>query len=210
MEIGRSKREQNKAQKKASFLDAAEKLFVQKGFENTSIDDVAAEAGLTKRTLYQYFDSKEDLFFAVAVKGVRQLTRVYEEAIEKGKNAHDRIRLANKAYLQFYQENLGMFRLLNYQPANQQSCEASPNYCEMRILDGVRMKHYADIIEEAKADGSIKSGLDLKKAVFFGFFSPFSMLFTVSAAGKGMWDAIGIDEGEFFSFSFDLLADALK
>jgi AcrR family transcriptional regulator len=58
----KSKRELNKAKKEALFINAAEKLFMKKGFENTSINEVAKEAGLTKRTLYQYFQSKEDLF----------------------------------------------------------------------------------------------------------------------------------------------------
>ncbi len=210
MEKNQSKREWNKAQKKASFLDAAEKLFMQRGFENTSIDDVAKEAGLTKRTLYQYFKSKEDLFYAVALKGARQLTANYEEAIEQGTNALEKIRLANKVYLQFFRDHLGMFRLLNYQPANRQNCEASPHFCEMEMLNGVRMRHYMDLVGKGISDGSINANLDMRKAVFFAFFSAFSLLFAVSSMDRSMWDMLQLDENEFLGFSFDLLADALR
>ncbi|MHB1316042.1 MAG: TetR/AcrR family transcriptional regulator [Christensenellales bacterium] len=203
-----SKRESNKAQKKASFLDAAERLFMQKGFENTSIDEVAKEAGMTKRTLYQYFGSKEDLFYAVALKGVRLLLSVYEDAMNQGGNTLEKIRLGNKAYLQFYMDYLGMFRLLNYQPANQKNCEASPHYREIQVLDGIRMKYFMEFVAAGKSDGSINPNLDIKKAVFFAFFSAFSLLFTVSSLN--MWDKLELDEREFLDFSFDLLADALK
>lgn len=210
MEKNQSKREWNKTQHKAAILDAAEKLFLQKGFENTSIDDVAKSAKLTKRTLYQYFLSKEDLFYAVALKGGRQLTYVYERAFDQADTALDKIRQGNNAYLQFYQEFLGMFRILNYQPANQQNCAASPHFREMEMLNVNRMMHYAKLVEEGKSDGSINPGLDTKKAVFFAFFSAFSLLFTVSSTDKSVWDMMQLDENEFLRFSFDLFANALK
>jgi AcrR family transcriptional regulator len=210
MEKKQSKREWNKAQHKASILDAAERLFMQKGFENTSIDDVAKAAKLTKRTLYQYFLSKEDLFYAVALKGARLLTFAYENAFNQGETALDKIRQGNKAYLQFYEDYLGMFRILNYQPANQQNTAASPNFREMEMLNANRMRHYADLVAEGKSDGSINAGLDMKKAVFFAFFAAFSLLFTISSTDKSMWDMMGLNESEFLQFSFDLLADALR
>jgi AcrR family transcriptional regulator len=205
-----SKREQNKVQKKAAFIDAAERLFIQKGFENTSIDEVAKEAGLTKRTLYQYFNSKEDLFYAVTVEGARQLYSSFSEAISKGNSALEKIRLTNQAYLHFYKEYLGMFRLLNYQPANMQNSMASPHFRELGMLNGIRMQHLADIVALGRTDGSINPDLDMKKAVFFAFFSGFSLLFTVSAADKSMWEMLQMDEDEFIQFCFNMYSDALR
>ena len=205
-----SKRESNKAVKKALFIDAAEKLFIQNGFENTSIDEVAKEAGLTKRTLYQYFVNKEDLFFAVALKGAWKLTTAYEEALGGGDTALEKIQLANQAYLQFYTDYLGLFRILNYQPANQENCAASPNYRELEMISGIRMKHFMDLMGRAKADGSINPNLDKKKAVFFAFFTAFSLLFTASSTDKSMWKIMELDENEFIRFCFDLLIGALK
>jgi len=203
-----SKRELNKVQKKASFIDAAERLFMQKGFENTSIDEVAKEAGLTKRTLYQYFTSKEDLFYAVATKGARLLLSAYEEAMKRGNNVLEKIRLGNKAYLQFYKDYLGMFRLMNYTPATLQNSEESPHYREIRVLDGIRMQYFMDFVASGHSDGSINPNLDIRKAIFFAFFAPFSLLYTVSS--MSMWDQLELDENEFLQFSFDLFADALK
>jgi AcrR family transcriptional regulator len=49
----------------AELVDAAERLFVGRGFHATTVDQVAAEAGYTKGAVYSNFASKEDLFFAV-------------------------------------------------------------------------------------------------------------------------------------------------
>ena len=49
---------------------AALALFAEKGFAATKLDDIAARAGVSKGTLYLYFDSKEALFKAVILEGV--------------------------------------------------------------------------------------------------------------------------------------------
>jgi TetR/AcrR family transcriptional repressor of mexJK operon len=59
------KRQQNRIERERRLLDAALKIFSEKGFVGASMDDIAAEAGLTKPTLYQYFSSKDELFTAM-------------------------------------------------------------------------------------------------------------------------------------------------
>jgi AcrR family transcriptional regulator len=62
---------------------AAEKLFVERGFHATSVDEIAFEAGYTKGAVYSNFESKEDLFFAVyerrADRGVAEIEQILRE-----------------------------------------------------------------------------------------------------------------------------------
>src|SRR5919112_2270201 len=62
---------------------AAEKLFIEKGFHATSVDEIAFEAGYTKGAVYSNFESKEDLFFVVyerrADGGVAEIERILRE-----------------------------------------------------------------------------------------------------------------------------------
>jgi TetR/AcrR family transcriptional repressor of mexJK operon len=51
-------------EKRAAILDAAKRLFPLTGFEGTSMDAIAAEAGVSKLTVYSHFTDKETLFFA--------------------------------------------------------------------------------------------------------------------------------------------------
>ena len=46
-------------------LDCAYELFYRKGFGRVGVDDIAASAGVTKRTLYYHFDSKDEVLAAV-------------------------------------------------------------------------------------------------------------------------------------------------
>ena len=54
-----------KIQKKQNIIAAAAQVFSQKGYAAAVMADIAVAAGIGKGTIYEYFDSKEDLFFAV-------------------------------------------------------------------------------------------------------------------------------------------------
>ena len=56
-----AKKECISAERKAELINAAEELFREKGFENTSVDDIIKKVGVAKGLFYYYFGSKEDL-----------------------------------------------------------------------------------------------------------------------------------------------------
>lgn len=63
-------RRRRKEARPSELTAAALELFVEKGFAATRLEDVAARAGVSKGTLYLYFDSKEALFKAVILEGI--------------------------------------------------------------------------------------------------------------------------------------------
>lgn len=73
-------REKKKKQTRDALLRAALKLFSRKGFENTSIDELAKNAGIGKGTVYSYFRTKSEIFLAFCED---QLEYVYKELAEK-------------------------------------------------------------------------------------------------------------------------------
>lgn len=66
------KRQQNRIEREQRILEAALKVFAETGYSGATMDAVAIEAGLSKPTLYQYFQSKEALFSAM-MQGKRNL-----------------------------------------------------------------------------------------------------------------------------------------
>ncbi|MFJ9931150.1 TetR/AcrR family transcriptional regulator [Streptomyces misionensis] len=61
-EMGR--RDRKKAATRGSLLRAATQMFAERGYQETTVKDIAAAAGVTERTFFRYFPSKEDLVFA--------------------------------------------------------------------------------------------------------------------------------------------------
>ena len=73
------KRERRKQARPGELLDAALDLFVEKGFSATRVDEVAACAGVSKGTLFLYFQSKEDLFKAVVRENIANKFPTWQE-----------------------------------------------------------------------------------------------------------------------------------
>jgi AcrR family transcriptional regulator len=71
--------ERRKDARPGELASAALDLFIEKGFSATRLDDVAKRAGVSKGTLYLYFDSKEDLFKAVVREGIIAKYAEFEE-----------------------------------------------------------------------------------------------------------------------------------
>lgn len=73
---------------------AAFGCFSEKGFERTTMDDVAAHAGVARATLYYYFRGKDELFLFLLRRGIAILRRVMDEAIAAGGTGLERLERA--------------------------------------------------------------------------------------------------------------------
>jgi AcrR family transcriptional regulator len=72
-EVREPVRRLRRAERREQILDAATRAFARAGFTSTSLDDVAAEAGITRVLLYRHFDSKADMYRAVLDRGGQRL-----------------------------------------------------------------------------------------------------------------------------------------
>jgi AcrR family transcriptional regulator len=73
-------REISEDERRRRLIAVAEKVFVEQGYGAASMDEIAQDAGMSKRTLYQLFDTKEALFAAVITDRMRALGEGAEEA----------------------------------------------------------------------------------------------------------------------------------
>ena len=74
-----SRREREKQKRQNDIINAAEKVFFAKGYDNVTMEEIANEAEVNKALLYYYFKNKEALFFAVNLYGVKILYEMYVE-----------------------------------------------------------------------------------------------------------------------------------
>ena len=79
------KRERRKEARPGELLDAALDLFVEKGFAATRVEEVAARAGVSKGTLFLYFQSKEELFKAVVRENISGHFKEWNETFDNFK-----------------------------------------------------------------------------------------------------------------------------
>src|SRR5450755_2546846 len=71
------------ARKRLAILDAATTIFLRQGYLGTSMDEIAARAGVSKQTVYKHFADKERLFVEIVVANVDEISDpVHEEVLQ--------------------------------------------------------------------------------------------------------------------------------
>lgn len=92
--------EARRAERRTDFLMAAWRCAARKGYRDTTVDDVCAEAGLSKGAFYGYFESKQDLLLALLEEDARAVDRVLDELDRAPIGCRERLRRFSRAMLE--------------------------------------------------------------------------------------------------------------
>jgi len=156
-----ARRQREKEERRAAILQAAEKVFVNKGVGTATMDDIAHEAELSKGTLYLYFDSKDELYLEIAVRAVREVLDAFEAISADGQPGHDRLSRMLDAYVRFATEKSDRFRVaLGWMTTDPGAAAHSERFAEYNRLVGEAYALVAQAIDAGKRDGTIRVELD--------------------------------------------------
>lgn len=116
----KERKEREKKQRANDILEAARQLFERKGFLNTPLQDVAKEAEISVGLIYRYFQSKEDIFASLALKGAEQYDKTLETLLKKARGAKSRTQVTDtlveiaESFFEFYGPYGEYFDMLLY------------------------------------------------------------------------------------------------
>src|SRR3954470_20638542 len=86
-----------------AIIEAAERLFLDRGFGLVSMDELAEVAGVARRTLYNQFASKEEIFREMLLRVSSQLERAFPPGIETQGDAGEVLRLIARMILKLHE-----------------------------------------------------------------------------------------------------------
>jgi TetR/AcrR family transcriptional regulator, fatty acid metabolism regulator protein len=89
--IPRSLKEKQRQEREALILKVAEEVLIEKGYHETSIDEIAARVGIAKGTVYLHFPSKEDLVIAIFQREMQQLLQYIDSTMNSKLTAREKI-----------------------------------------------------------------------------------------------------------------------
>lgn len=179
-------------EKKALIIRAAAGVFAEKGFVKTLMAEVAAAAGIGKGTVYEYFRSKDDLFFAVYESVIQESSGTADAALARAgrKDAAGKLLALNKAIAAWIAAHKHLYTLsLEFWAA---SISASP-VMRRRFEQSVRdiyatfRQNVTGILQEGVVAGTFKKNINAG---------------AVASAILGSWDGLGLQA--WFDPAFDL------
>src|SRR5437879_6763477 len=78
-----------KEQATKKILEAARSVFAEKGYHDARMEDIAEMVGVSKRTLYLYFENKEELFTAICAEAPRTMQGIMDSKLGKQQDIKD-------------------------------------------------------------------------------------------------------------------------
>jgi AcrR family transcriptional regulator len=99
-------------QRRAQLLDVSRRLFAEKGFEGTSIEEIAARAEVSKPVVYEHFGGKEGIYAVVVDREIQALTGALTGALEGGGHPKVLVERTALALLSYIEASEDGFRIL--------------------------------------------------------------------------------------------------
>ena len=133
---------------KRKIFEASLKLFSEKGYDATSIEEITATVGVAKGTLYYHFSSKEEIFNFLIEEGMKLLKNSIEIKTSKCDNVLDKIKAITLIQLKAIKKYENLLTIVMSQSWGN---EPSNVFCKQKVIE------YIDVIKEIVEEG-IKNG----------------------------------------------------
>ena len=184
--------------KEKQIVDAARKLFYKFGFKKVSMDDIAREAGVTKKTVYTYFSSKEELFKYFIQEELDNMKKIVED-IEK--EDLDFFEAVHQIIFQLikYKNKRQFFKLMTNEAEVLKSSIASKS---LNLIDEQIQSYIYDIVKNAMDKGYIKKE-DPEVVTFLVYKMYIALMFDWSETREKL------DEEEIAKTILDILKNGL-
>lgn len=148
-----------KTEKYHLILDAAIKVFAKNGFFQSTIAQIAREAGVADGTIYLYFENKDDILYKFFADKTKQIFDKFQKVVNEGHTAEEKLRNLIKTHLGEFQNNIEMVIVFQAETRQVHKSEAVVAY----ILEIARKYRevIGMIIEDGQREGTMRKDLYL-------------------------------------------------
>lgn len=158
-----SLREKKKIETKNRIFEVSGKLFKEKGFESTTIDEITKEAGIAKGTFFNYFPTKESLVFYFAEQKAELVYDLTENESIKHLHTKERIKKFLVVLAESYEKDNDLTKLLFFEyrryienSRNAPDKERNPHYRLTNVL--------LDLLKDGIEKREVKESIDMRMA----------------------------------------------
>ncbi len=138
-------------------IDAATRLFAERGFSATSIREVVEACSCTKPSLYYYFENKETMFSEIVNIHLRESDRMIEALTDEGGTTREAIKSVLTTFANWAENNPFAMRLL--QRVENQAEEGAPKI-EVACAREMHVNVMQDLIERGQKNAEVRSDID--------------------------------------------------
>jgi AcrR family transcriptional regulator len=147
---GRPRDESLPARRQEEILDAAARLFAERGYAEADVDSLAALLEVGKGTIYRYFPSKRELFLAAVDRGMQRLGAEVNARVSQFADPLERITEAIRAYLAWFDEHPEMVELFIQERAQFKDRQKPTYFAHHEANIGPWREMYRQLVAEGR------------------------------------------------------------
>jgi TetR/AcrR family transcriptional regulator len=144
---------------RAAIIEAAEEIFLAKGFGNTSMSEIARRAKVTKSLIHHHFQSKEGLWSELKARRFKQWADRQMAMLEAAEPSHELLEEGLRQYFRFLQENPQIVRMLAWVYLEEGAVPAIPVAHELTKLG-------TEMVRKAQDRGELRADVDARFILF--------------------------------------------
>lgn len=151
---GKSKQEVVSEFRTGEILAAARKVFATRGFADTTVDEIASEAGIAKGTIYLYFPSKRDIYLGALKQGLLELQERTRAAIDAADGIRQKLRAFVRTRMEYSEANRDFFRIYQSEFGSLMSAPKHDDFFQQMYVTQAKM--IAGALKDAIEKGEIR------------------------------------------------------
>lgn len=216
IENKRSSRKQRETElRKQIILEAAEKLFLANGYEDTIMSQIAIESGFSKGTLYNYFTSKEELYLAIGTKAYETIIEYTKDSIKKNEPGVAQLKTVGYAYYEFTKNYPGYAHIFHDIAIKLPLVAQKPNE-ELTLIEKDYLKKseaygelFKNVIIDAIKSKTIRSDKD-PLLIGFTLFMVTSGIMKELEQHQNTLETLELNGDDIIELVFEMIAAGLK
>jgi AcrR family transcriptional regulator len=158
------KKKKEKESKRNNILRAARKLFFDRGFKSVTVDSIAAKAGVSKGSIYLYFDSKEEIYAQVLVNDNIEHNKEIKYFAEKDEPAAELLMEYSRIYVDYFLHDNELFRILmTFMLQTEQMNLTEAQNTELIKTTNDNIKVISGILQKGIDSGEFSPAIDIRQ-----------------------------------------------
>ena len=163
------RKDKEKNIRREDIINAAEKVFFLKGYDPSTMDEVAKIAEYSKKTLYSYFQSKEQLLQAIIFRAFWTLNKMINTQLgDKTKlTGLAKLKLLGETFIQFTSRYPKYFETIVFYRSSNSELSADDEFRKASDNEGeITLGYLVEVIKEGISDNSIRNDIHIQKTAF--------------------------------------------
>ncbi len=186
--------------KKNLIVEAAEEIFFTKGFENTTMMEIAKKVGYSKGSIYSYFKSKNEVCFCIVNNYFKNIAQVAKEVSKKRCDGLQKLIIFKERFLEEFSKKEDFRKIFQTFKYHRSQCQAIEEEIDLnRNYNQEINLEIVSFLEEGKRDGSVRQDVEVEVLAKALWGEEESFISELGSKGENSYD-----------YLFKLIIDSIK